>query len=158
MIYLIHGFIGSGKTTFSKRLAKEKNAVRFTPDEVISKRYGRSLSIQEIRNANLTVKKEIWDKVKKIVKQKKDVILDYGFWKKEQRIAMTNKIKNLGEQFIFYEILCDPIIMKQRALQRKKDSDIAITSERYDMYYKRFEPMTDDEDRITVWTDSVCNG
>ncbi len=32
-IYFVCGFIGSGKTTYSKRLAEEHNASRFSIDE-----------------------------------------------------------------------------------------------------------------------------
>ena len=149
-IYIIHGFIGAGKTTFAKRLEKETGAKRFTPDEIIVKRYGKNLSEEEIRNANLTVKEEIWKEVETAIQQEQDVILDYGLWKKQQRIELIQKVQKLGGKPIVYEVICDPIIMKQRALERNEDSDIAITPERYDMYYQRFEPMGEDEECITV--------
>jgi len=149
-IYIMHGFIGAGKTTFAKRLEKETGAKRFTPDEIIAKRYGKNLSLEKIRSANLTVKAEIWKKVEIAIQQERDVILDYGLWKKQQRTDLIQKIQKLGGKPIIYEITCDPVIMKQRALKRDKDGDIAITSERYDMYSQRFEPMDKDEKRITV--------
>ncbi len=151
-IYIIHGFIGSGKTTFAKRLEKETGAKRFTPDEIIVKRYGKNLSVEEIRNANLVVKKEIYEKMKKAIQQERDIILDYGLWKKQQRIELIQKVKKLGGKPIIYEIICDPVIMKKRALERNENSDINITPERYNMYYQRFEPMDEDEERITVRT------
>lgn len=151
-IYLIHGFIGAGKTTFAKKLEKDTGAKRFTPDEIIAKRFGVNLSVVEIRNANLVVRKEIWEELELSIQRGQDVIMDYGFWKKQQRINMINKVKKLGGTPIFYEIVSDFDVMKQRALQRKNDGDITITSERYDMYYERFEPMGEDEVKITVNT------
>lgn len=41
-IHLICGFIGFGKTTYAKRLEQELPAVRFTHDEIMCARYGRS--------------------------------------------------------------------------------------------------------------------
>ena len=152
-IHIIHGFIGSGKTTFAKRLEQETGAKRFTPDEIIAKRYGRNLSIAEIREANLAVKGEIWKEIKELIRNDKDIIMDYGLWKKQQRDDTASKIQELGGEPVLYEVVCNPDIMKQRALQRKNNDDIAITSERYDMYHKRFEPMTEDEKRITIRTD-----
>ena len=146
----MHGFIGAGKTTFAKRLEKETGAKRFTPDEIIVKRYGKNLSEEEIGNANLTVKEEIWKEVETAIQQERDVILDYGLWKKQQRIELIQKVQKLGGKSIVYEVMCNPVIMRQRALKRNEDGDIAITPERYDMYYQRFEPMDEDEKRITV--------
>lgn len=34
--FLIHGFLGAGKTTFAKRLEEEEKALRFTHDEWMS--------------------------------------------------------------------------------------------------------------------------
>lgn len=152
-VYIIHGFIGAGKTIFAKKLEKETDAKRFTPDEIIAKRYGKNLSVEEIRNANLSVKDEIWKEVKDLIQHGQDVIMDYGLWKKQQRIDMVNKVQELGGKAVIYEMACNPLLMKQRALQRTNDGDTAITSERYDMYYQRFEPMGEGEERITIYTD-----
>jgi predicted kinase len=151
-IYIIHGFIGAGKTTFAKNLEKETGAKRFTPDEIIAKKYGKNLSVEEIRNANLSIKDEIWKEVKELIQYGQDVIMDYGLWKKQQRIDMINKVQELGGKPVVYEVICDPVLMKQRALQRTNDDDIVITPERYDMYYQRFEPMSEDEERVTINT------
>lgn len=156
-VYLIHGFIGSGKTTFAKQLELKTKAKRFTPDEIIAERYGSNLSIQEIRNANLTVKDEIWKEVEKLAKENKDIILDYGLWKKQQRIDIVNKVKELGATPIFYEVTCNLETMRNRALNRNEDGNINITADRYDLYHQRFEPMDDDEERITINTNLTKN-
>ncbi len=38
--YLIHGYLGSGKTTYAKALEQKSNAVRFTHDEWMKELYG----------------------------------------------------------------------------------------------------------------------
>jgi predicted kinase len=38
--HLLHGFVGAGKTTFARRLAAEKRALRFTHDEWVHRLYG----------------------------------------------------------------------------------------------------------------------
>ena len=38
--HLIHGFLGVGKTTYARRLERERSAVRFTHDEWMARLYG----------------------------------------------------------------------------------------------------------------------
>ena len=40
--FLLHGFLGSGKTTLAKRLEQQRGAVRFTHDEWMSRLYGQN--------------------------------------------------------------------------------------------------------------------
>ncbi|MEK7394097.1 MAG: AAA family ATPase, partial [Fibrobacterota bacterium] len=40
MIYLMHGFIGSGKTTRAKELERDLGALRITPDEWMAELFG----------------------------------------------------------------------------------------------------------------------
>ena len=44
-VYLICGFIGSGKTTFAKKLEKETGAIRITKDEWLISLFGHDPSI-----------------------------------------------------------------------------------------------------------------
>lgn len=150
-VHIIHGFIGAGKTTFAKRLERETSAKRFTPDEIIVERYGKDLSVEEIRKANLAVKKEIWKEVERAVQQERDVILDYGLWKKQKRTELVRNVEKIGGKPVVYRVTCDPAIMKQRALSRNEDgNNLTITSKRYDMYRERFEPMDEDEEHIKI--------
>lgn len=149
--YIMHGFIGSGKTTVAKRLEKTTGAKRFTPDEIISERYGRNLTnADEIREANIKVKTEIWEEVKTLISEGRDVILDYGLWKKEPRDKVINDVRSLGATPIVYEVLCENNIMRERALSRDDDGNNKITPELYDSYYSRLEPMDYNEEKITV--------
>jgi len=156
-VYIMHGFIGSGKTSFAKRLEEETGAKRFTPDKVIAERYGTDLSMQEIRESNLKVKAEIWNDVKSLIKSNQDIILDYGLWKKEQRVSLINEVKQLGAEPIMYEIICDKSLMKTRALKRNSSGNNQISEELYDTYFQRFEPMSEDEERVTIDSNSNIN-
>jgi predicted kinase len=39
-VHLIHGYLGTGKTTRAKKLAEEVKGVRFNPDEWMVRLYG----------------------------------------------------------------------------------------------------------------------
>ena len=48
-VHLICGFAGTGKTTIARKLAVQMNAVRLTPDELMTDLYGRGISESEYR-------------------------------------------------------------------------------------------------------------
>ena len=45
--YLVVGFAGAGKTTLARKLAAEKGAVRFTPDDWMESLFADSLTHDE---------------------------------------------------------------------------------------------------------------
>jgi len=91
--YLICGFIGAGKTTFARKLEKEKGAIRITKDEWIIKIFGNKITsdknFEEYDKKVTELAKHI---AFKILKAGKDVILDEGFWVKSQRDDIKKKI------------------------------------------------------------------
>ena len=46
---LIHGYLGTGKTTLAKRLEVEERALRFTHDDWIAQLYGRDPREEDFR-------------------------------------------------------------------------------------------------------------
>src|SRR2546421_108333 len=45
-VHLIHGFLGSGKTTFARQLEESLPAIRFTHDEWMSRIYGEDPPVE----------------------------------------------------------------------------------------------------------------
>lgn len=80
-IHLICGFIGFGKTTYAKRLEQELPAVRFTHDEIMCARYGRSP--EDFPEKYKLTDKEIRRDAAAEISRGHNVILDYGFWSKK---------------------------------------------------------------------------
>lgn len=83
-IILICGKICSGKTTYAKKLAAERKAVRLNPDEIMIGLFGEQLGDrhEEIlaRTLDLLLCKSL-----EIFRTGIDVIIDFGFWQRHCR-------------------------------------------------------------------------
>lgn len=83
--HLIIGFIGSGKTTFAKKLEKETGAVRFTKDEWMVRIFGNSFSKDNFQNDKFheydsKMAKLATEMALRCLKAGTSVIIDDGFW------------------------------------------------------------------------------
>jgi len=98
------GRIGSGKTTYAKMLQREKKMVVLSCDDFVlainddlSKRH----EIQE----NISV--QLFDLAKQIWRSGVSVILDFGFWYKEQRKNIKREFEREGIKVELYYCRCD---------------------------------------------------
>lgn len=151
--HLLHGFIGSGKTTFARQLERQCGGVRFTHDEWMVKLYGWNPPEKHYAEYFARVEKLIWEEATRVVCAGTDVILDFGFWTRESRDAARNHVRAIGAETKFYEVWCPQQIMRARALERSKKpavDSLWIDSAGYDKLSAKFEPMQDDEEYISV--------
>lgn len=96
MIYLIHGFTGAGKTTFSKEFERETGAVRYSPDEWMRKRYGLNPPAHLFARYYSETEKDILADAREKVRQGQDIIFDFGFWTRAQRDLYRGKAQEWG--------------------------------------------------------------
>lgn len=151
IVYLICGFIGAGKTTFAKKLEEKTGAVRITKDE---------WSIRFIGNDPTIDGYEEWDR--KIIGLSRDiafylaekgidVIMDEGFWAKEERDELRRKIDAIGAKAVMYYVETPIETIRERIVGRNntltKDS-FKISREMLDTYLMYWQPPSEDEDYI----------
>jgi len=156
VVHLICGFIGSGKSTFAKKLEKETGAVRFTKDEWVVRIFGHNpKKIDGFEKYDNRMVKLVTDVALDCIKAGSDVIIDDGFSSKSQRKEIYDRITKLGASYQLYYLKCSDEISKQRTLQRSenpsKDSFI-IDEGMYDSYKKHFEPPSNGEKFILIDT------
>ncbi|MDD4556817.1 MAG: AAA family ATPase [Alphaproteobacteria bacterium] len=146
-IHLIHGFMGFGKTTLAKKLAKELPAIRFTPDEFMKNLHSRNLPDAEFRIAHDKIDNFIWELTEQVINAGVDVILDYGFWSKSHRKNAYEKAKRLTPKVVFHNISCDIKIAKDRVLNRTEtnEDELFIDENCFNMFLEKFEPISSDE-------------
>lgn len=150
---LMHGYIGVGKTTFAKQLAQTSGAVLFVFDDWMVHFYGRNSSIVQFKEYEVNVRSMIWAMAHDFLSRGHDVILDYGFWSREERDRYRKLANKLGVDCELYQINCPDDIAKARALARTIDQsakNIFIDENAYEGLKVRFEQLGDDEERIVI--------
>ena len=119
-LYLIFGKICSGKTTYSKKLCEENNAILLSVDEIMLSLFdqccGRELHMEYERR----IKDYLFTKSLEIIEKGFDVVLDWGFWTKEERNATKDfyKSRNIDCELHYIEI--DDETWKYRLNKRNK--------------------------------------
>lgn len=152
-VHVIIGFIGSGKTTFAKKLEKETGALRFTKDEWVIAIFGHDPTIDGFDTYDNRISKLAVDVALYCLKAGNDVIIDEGFWVRSQRDEIRKKIEKVGGKVQFYYVKNTHETMKQRVSKRNQKPTpdaFVISQEMYDDYKKYFDEPSPEEQCIIV--------
>jgi predicted kinase len=91
-LILICGLPGSGKTTLAKHLASEVPAVRLSPDE-----WKHDLGIDYYdEETRVRLEKRLWELAQELLTLGQNVILENGFWAREERDELRLGGRTLG--------------------------------------------------------------
>ena len=94
-LHLMVGLPCSGKTTEARRLERELGALRLTPDEWQTALFGDDAFEPEHDARHSTVERLLWNIARRALELGVDVILDYGFWAREERDALRAQARAL---------------------------------------------------------------
>ncbi|MFH1833176.1 MAG: ATP-binding protein [Candidatus Levyibacteriota bacterium] len=147
--HIIIGFIGSGKTTFARKLEKETGAIRFTKDEWMVRVFGNTPPKDKFEEYDNRMTSLATDMALKCLKAEISVIIDEGFWVKEHRNAISEKVRNAGAIPKLYYIEAPFEVMKKRTLKRTGNppsDSFTIDEEAFNHYWKFFRPPGKDEE------------
>ena len=117
--YLICGFLGAGKTTYSQKLSKETGAIHLNPDQYCMELFDKTEYEENWDECFSKTIALLWEKASEYAKQNKSVIFDMGFWTKLSRDEAIKKASELGFFFFFLYISAPDDILKQRISNRK---------------------------------------
>ena len=139
-VHMICGFLGAGKTTFSKRLANELGAVRFSVDELYLRLFadGPTYDLdQRALDRLLGALDELWPEV---ARAGADVVLDFGFWSRTLREQVRTRALAMGASPKLYWIRCSDDVALSRCLARNGSKDaFLISATGYTELKARFE-------------------
>lgn len=155
-VFLICGRICSGKSTYAKKLAEAQNAVILSADEIMLAVFGQDSG----QNHDVYVKRVrayLYQKTLEFVAVGTNVILDFGFWTRQERIhaSMFFQAENVAFEFHYLNISHSEWkkrIAKRNAEVLQKTSDAYFVDEGLEKKFEElFEPPQKDE--IHVWVE-----
>lgn len=151
-VYFICGFIGSGKTTYSKSLAQSVGGFRFSIDEWMIPLFGEHMP-REVFDARLKTLQGLFkESALQLIELGIPVIFDFGFWKRADREAIKNWAETIGvtNEIHYLDVAFD--VCSQRAQRRNSErsgKSYEMTPEMLEMFWSWFEVPLEDE--ALVW-------
>ena len=150
-VYLLCGLPGLGKSTISHKLQKQNNAVAYSSDEWIIKLFGQEFSSEEFQKYQAVARQKILEAARTDLLQRKSIILDFGFWKQNDRTKYINWAKSLNAEPIIYFFNTDTETLIERLAKRKqknKNKSLIVTKAMLHAFIHQFEPPTNKEAKI----------
>jgi len=156
IVYLIYGPLGSGKSTYARKLSAEKNAIRFAIDEWMHILFGDDQPAKKdatwmgwtmTRVARCETR--IWLTSMQILASGRDVVLDLGLMREKDRARLAALVDASGHQVSFCFVDADRGLRQQRVLQRNIEQgdtySFDVTPAMFDFMEMYFEQPTEKE-------------
>ena len=149
-LYIVQGFIGAGKSTFSKKLSHDTGAVHLNPDEWVTKTYSEEEYMSNWNKCFDEIVKLLWGKAKQYLLNGKDVIFDMGFWYKKDRDFAKSVAKECNSNFKLFYLYVPDDILKQRIVADRPKEWAEIHLQNFEKNKKLFETPTKDENAVVI--------
>ncbi len=148
-LYIIQGFLGAGKTTFSQKLAADTEAYHLNPDEWCMRLFTKEeyeTNWEKCFSATLDI---LWQKTKEYLNQGADVIFDMGFWDRASRDYARQIAQNCSAVYKHYYLYVPDEIAKER-ISRRSGKIAAENLKRFNEIKKFFIEPEEDENAIVI--------
>jgi predicted kinase len=147
MLHLICGLPGSGKTNLARKLEVEKRALRMCPDEWMDPLYG-TMTQAELDSRRDPVERMQWILTEKLLKLGVDVILEWGFWGRQERANIRTKAAALGATVKLHYLNVSRAELSRRIAARNTNlppGTFHVSQEQLDLWWGWFEVPTVEE-------------
>lgn len=141
---MICGLPGSGKTTLAAKLEKELPALLLSPDEWLKRmntdghKKGKRKLVEELQ----------WEVALKALKLGQSVVLENGFWSKQERVWYGEQAAAVGARTKLYFLEVAPDELKNRLRKRNENlpaNACYVNPDLIDVWLEEFEPPTEEE-------------
>src|SRR3972149_11735485 len=126
ILHLIVGLPCSGKTTLAQKLEHELPALRLTLDEWHIRLFGQDAEEPEHDARHSLIEAILWNIASRALELGTNVILDYGFWAREEREDYRLRAKQLGasSEVHFLDVSKDELFrrLEERSSQPSQES------------------------------------
>ena len=147
-LHLMVGLPCSGKSTRARALGEEFNALVLTPDLWQLKLFGDDVGDPAHDARHTAVEEIMWDVAERVLAMGGDVVLDFGFWSREERDDFRARARRLGVGFRlhFMDVPIPELFARMEARNRVRDGrTFFIPREEMEKYIPLFEPLHPDE-------------
>lgn len=147
-VYLICGFIGAGKTTFAKKLEERTGAVRITKDEWSIRLIGSDPAFDGYAEWDAKIIGLSRDFALYLAGKGIDVIMDEGFWGREEREDLKRQISAIGAGAVVYYVDTPIEEIRERVTKRNNNltkESFEISQEMLEGYLVNWQPPGEDE-------------
>ncbi|MEX2207274.1 MAG: AAA family ATPase [Myxococcota bacterium] len=147
-LHLMVGLPCSGKTTLARKLEHERSALRLTPDEWQLRLFGQDAEAPEHDARHGVIEALLWELASRALVLGTNVILDFGFWAREEREDYRSRAKLLGasSEVHFLDVSGDELL-RRLARRNSQPSPTAfhISEEMMKPWIAFFQEPTRDE-------------
>ncbi len=147
-LFLICGLPGSGKTTLAKQLEVSNSALRLCPDEWIAPLLVDVTDTIEMDRLRVVVESIQWGMAKRVLIIGVDVILENGFWSRNERSSYRAQAEALGAQveLLYLNVSRDELWARLSNRNAKlSPGTFVVKEDQLDLWLSWFEPPTEDE-------------
>lgn len=142
-LHLICGLPGSGKSTLAHKLEEERAGVRLSPDDWMLA-LGFELYDEPARDR---VEQLQWALAQRMLATGSSVILENGFWSKQERDVYRSTAAALGAETRLHYLDVPIDELKRRIIARNRvlPAEAQVNPDDLSAWSTMFEPPTDDE-------------
>ncbi len=147
-LYLMVGLPCSGKTTLAQKLEREQSALRLTPDEWHVRLFGQDAEEPEHDARHNLIMDMLWNIASRALELGTNVILDFGFWAREEREDYRLRAKQLGASSeVHFLDVSEEELLRRLAIRNSQPSQASfyISEEMMKPWIVFFQRPTPDE-------------
>jgi len=149
-LHLMVGLPCSGKTTLALTLEREHSAIRLTVDEWHLRLFGQDAEDPEHDARHSLIESLLWEVASRALAVGTNVILDFGFWAREEREDFRSRARQLGasSEVHFLDVPTDELL-RRLAKRNAEPSKVSfrIPQEMMQPWIAFFQKPTPDEMR-----------
>lgn len=147
-LFLLCGLPGSGKTTLARQLEQSRPLLRLSPDDWIARLLRDATDEAELQRLRDPIESLQWDVAARSLALGVSVVLDWGFWSREERADYRARAVKLGAhvELRFLEVARDELWRRlEQRNQALGPETFAVSREQLEAWWALFEPPTAEE-------------
>ena len=147
-LFLLCGKPGAGKTTLANFLAQNYGFIHLSVDDFMLRLFGE-IEDRNLFNEKLNACKELIYELCFKLLNNNDVVLDFGFWGKEERQLIRNKFSEYNVLTIYIKLSDDEIFNRiEKRNSNLKENEYFIDKETFNFLSSKFEEPNNEKNLI----------